>query len=276
MKRSRSDVHARQGRILKYLQENPTTKTSELAEHFSVSISTMRRDLIELSANGEITKVYGGTSTPVRAMSKALPLFDLDRYSNANIDVKEAIAMRAAAMISPGDSVFINSSSTALLIYPHVKCEGVVFITNNVFALDAERNADSSLIILGGEAYMDRSSKKRHSLYGNIAEENIKKISAKVCIIGVSGISASDGLTSQSFREPGVNRAMVDRCTGPVIVVADHRKVGFAHNYNFASISQVDYLITDSLTDPEELQKIRNAGVEVILVDPVDSSNNGL
>ena len=84
----------------------------------------------------------------------------------------------------------------------------------------------------------------------------------------MSGISAEGGLTSMAVQDPAVNRAMIQHCNGPVIIAADHRKVGIRHNFLFGSLSDVSRLVTDTGSDPQELENIRRAGVEITLVDP--------
>ena len=89
------------------------------------------------------------------------------------------------------------------------------------------------------------------SMTGALAVEMISRISTTKCILGVSGISAEGGLTSMAVQDP-----------------ADHRKVGIRHNFLFGSLSDVSRLVTDTGSDPEELENIRRAGVEITLVDP--------
>ena len=100
----------------------------------------------------------------------------------------------------------------------------------------------------------------------------ISKISATKCVLGVSGISVRGGLTSLAIQDPAVNKAMIQHCGGPVIVVADHRKIGVRHNFYFGSIHDVTHLVTDSKSDPEELQRIRDAGITVCVVDAEDGA----
>ncbi len=263
MKRSRAEVQSRQNSILEYLRKNTYATVTELAAYFSVSPVTVRRDLAALKEDGALRKTFGGVSF-TKGM-RVLPPFDSERYINTNIPEKEAIARKAAEFIVDDDTVFINSSSTALRIYPYINVNNAIIVTNNGRALSAERHRGTDLIILGGEVAGTSSTKM--SMTGNFTVENIGKIAASKCILGVSGISASGGLTSMSSRDPDINRSMIASCRGPVIIVADYRKIGTEHNFRFGSLSDVDYLITDSQADPQELEQIRAAGVAVITVE---------
>lgn len=51
------------------------------------------------------------------------------------------------------------------------------------------------------------------------------------------------------------------------VVVADGSKIGSVALAQMAEIEQVEMLITDSSADPEELDRLRAAGVEVVIAD---------
>ena len=70
-----------------------------------------------------------------------------------------------------------------------------------------------------------------------------------------------------SIQDPAVNQSNSKQCQGHFNVVADHRKVKIQHSFFFCSLSKISCLITDSESDAEELDNIRQNGVEVITVD---------
>jgi len=53
-----------------------------------------------------------------------------------------------------------------------------------------------------------------------------------------------------------------------VIVLADSSKIGTRLNFHFGDLKDISYLVTDTKADPEEIARIQEAGVKVILVDP--------
>jgi DeoR/GlpR family transcriptional regulator of sugar metabolism len=270
MKRSKAEVQKRQKLILDYLLEYSNTDLIKIAKTFNISISTVRRDLCELDKRGDFNLIMDVNSST----ESVLPQFDEERYYSSNIAEKDAIARCAAELIDNGDTIFINSSSTALRIFPYIKNKSVNIVTNNGRSLTAVRNHGTDLIILGGEAALSSSPKStKLSMTGDFTIENINRIAATKCILGVSGISYDKGLTSMAIQDPPINRAMIRRCKGPVIILADHRKIGIEHNFHFGDVKDVTYLITDSKSNPVELQKLRNAEIKVILVDPDNDSS---
>ena len=267
MKTSKRVILSRQDEILSYIQRNNYIKISELAKAFGVSTATIRRDISTLEESGEDIRCKGGIC--IADTGNGLPKFDNERYFSSHTQEKEAIARKTAEFIEDGDTIFINGSSTAFRIIPHIKGKSVTIITNNGRSLFADRNYGTDLIIIGGEVIGNAmAGNMKMSMTGALAVEMISRISTTKCILGVSGISAEGGLTSMAVQDPAVNRAMIQHCNGPVIIAADHRKVGIRHNFLFGSLSDVSRLVTDTGSDPEELENIRRAGVEITLVDP--------
>lgn len=268
MKNSKANILSRQDELLTYLLKNRLVELSDMAEHFGVSPATIRRDIASLKECGNSIQCYGGVCMLDKGSS--LPMFDDESYFTSHVKEKEAIAKKAAEFIDDGDSVFMNSSSTAYMIIPHIKKgKSVTIITNNGRSLLAERNPGIELIIIGGEVTGNPiSGNKKLSMTGSLALEMISRISATKCILGVSGISADGGLTSMAVQDPAINSSMIDHCTGAKIVVADHRKIGIRHNFYFGKISDITHLITDSGSDMLEIEKIRSAGIGITIVDP--------
>ena len=52
-----------------------------------------------------------------------------------------------------------------------------------------------------------------------------------------------------------------------LILLADSSKLGMRSNFVFASLSELDVLITDSGADPKQVKHFKSQGVEVIIVE---------
>ena len=233
MKTSKNEIISRHNEIINYLRKNNCVEISVLADMFHVSDTTMRRDIHLLSKHGEAIRCKNNIC--MLDVGKSHPTFDDERGSFACSNEKEKIAQRAAALIEDGDTVFFNSSSTVLRIIPYIKNKSVTIVTNNGRSLFIDRDSNIDLVLIGGE------------VIGNTKIANAKMYTA--------------GLTSMAIQDPAVNQAMIQQCQGPVIVVADHRKVKIQHSFFFCSLSKISCLITDSESDAEELDNIRQNGV---------------
>ena len=261
MKNNRSNIQKRQSQLLNLLKEHQNLDVVDLAERLNVSPITVRRDLDELSDRGLVIRFFGGAK-----LNSSVKVDDESAYMETtvqNLAEKKAIAKYAADMLEDGDTVFINSSSTALLIYPFLEGKNVLIVTNNGRAISTQRPNGVELIVTGGEVIGNK-----HSLVGQIAMETISRITSTKCILGVSGISVEGGITSRVLQETTINQAMLRKCNGPKIVITDSSKIGIQHNFNSGKLSDITHLITDTGANPAILESIRNEGITVATVEP--------
>lgn len=248
----------RRKRLLNLLEKGPA-RVSDLAEAFGVSEITVRRDLDELVEEGVIERFHGGARLTARSMPET-PFVDKPRM---HAQEKETIGTIAAGLVKQDDTIFLNAGSTTLSVLRHLNRHKVRVVTNNA-AAPSEMSEDTNveLIIVGGQ-YRAKSN----SLFGDLAVLALQQVHASVCVLGTNGVSARTGLTSSVYGETVINRLMVERCQGKVIVVADGSKIGATASFACVPLKDVSVLVTDSSADPEELAAIRATGVEVIVCD---------
>lgn len=98
-----------------------------------------------------------------------------------------------------------------------------------------------------------------------MARELLSTVRAGVGFFGGQGLNVRDGLTDVNIQEAEMKAAMVAACQ-IVVAVVDHTKLGEAALASFASVSEIDIVITDDLAPPESLTELRGAGVEIRLV----------
>ena len=116
MKSSRDIIDLRHKNILQHLQKAQTANVAELSRRFHVTTATIRRDLEILEEQGSIKRYFGG------AQYILPPNVDVHYQTEKGnpTPAKLAIAKKAASMISNGDIIFLNSSSTALFILDYL------------------------------------------------------------------------------------------------------------------------------------------------------------
>ena len=98
----------RQQHILERLGRDGRVLAAALAEVFSTSEDTIRRDLRDLAGRGLCRRVYGG-ALPVSPASSSAQV----RAGEA-IDRKAALGRALAALVTPGSFIFVDSGSTNL------------------------------------------------------------------------------------------------------------------------------------------------------------------
>lgn len=262
MKNTKKFILKRQQAILKYLEENDYAKTEDLAKLLSTSNITIRRDFQTLEKQGFINRNYGGAKIIKKVHKENTPYDNLNEFNDKNEQVKSLIAKKAAEFIEDNDSIFINSSSTAIKMLEYIKDKRIVVITNNGKVLNMNLSPKIEVILTGGEVYG-----RKQAMVGDIATQIISKITAAKCFIGVSGIASHCGISTSVFQETAINMKMLKNCSGPTFVLTDSSKIGIHHNFSSGSIDDINYVITDKNADKEEVEKLIARGVKVIFSD---------
>jgi len=260
MKKTQGIVSKRRERILDYLGTNETINTNELAEKLDISPLTLRRDLQVLDDEGLIVRYYGGAKLVNNIDNKTNPQTAL--LNSASNETKHIIAKYAADLIDDGDTIFINSSSTALLILEYLGNKRVYVVTNNGKSLQSTIGPNIELVLTGGQVY-----ERKQSLVGEFATYILSKITANKCFLGVSGISSDSGISTSVLQETLINHEMINRCSGPVYVLADSSKVGKHHNFSSGEIREISHLITDSNIKETDINELQEKGVTIIPLD---------
>ncbi|WP_217178663.1 DeoR/GlpR family DNA-binding transcription regulator [Streptomyces sp. AC495_CC817] len=230
-----------------------------LALEFDVSEMTIRRDLEALEARGSVRRVTGGV---IAAHGTSIePNFK----SRALTGAREKINIAAAAVshLVPGETVVLDSGSTALAVARAIvgKGLGLTIVTPSVLvALELHDEPNTTILVTGG---LIRPGEL--SLVGAASVEAFDRYNCDVFVMGVSGVDGKRGLSDYSYEEGAVKRAAI-AASDRVIVVADASKLGKVHLTNVATPTEVDLLVTDGPADHPALAGLRAAGVQIVNV----------
>lgn len=138
----------RQAAILEYLQRHGKTAVDALAEHFSTTGTTIRKDLTLLEEEGEVIRTYGGV-----VLSRDDGDQPIDRKTHINTEKKRHIASAAVALIADGDSLIFDAGSTVLQMVPHLaQFNNITVMTNSLTIVNAlvELDNDQTILMPGG------------------------------------------------------------------------------------------------------------------------------
>ncbi|HEY0188131.1 MAG TPA: DeoR/GlpR family DNA-binding transcription regulator [Cellulomonas sp.] len=253
--RKRSD---RMLAVLTLLEHGETVGLAHLTETLGVSAATVRRDLADLEEQGLLVRTHGGARAVDARAEVPVRLRDT-RYREA----KQGIARRVALMIPTGPySVALSGGSTTAEVARVLATRPDLAIVTNALttAMQLVSRPNLKVIITGGVL---RSSS--YEAVGVIAENTFNAVNVGTAVLGTDGISAAGGATTHDDTEARTNHTMVTHAQR-VIVAADGSKVGRVTLAKMADLSEVHVLVTDSSADPEALEQIRAAGVEVVVV----------
>ena len=99
---------------------------------------------------------------------------------------------------------------------------------------------------------------------GGETVEALGRLHCDVVFLGTNGLTPTHGLSTPDPDEAAVKRAMV-RSARRKVVLADSSKVGATLLISFASLSDIDVLVTDSGLPEADRQQLVNEGLEVVV-----------
>ena len=136
-------------KIADIVSKNGGIKTSDLSSTFNVSEMTILRDLAILEEQGILKRVYGGA---VSVKSNTGEISSILRKRIHTFE-KDVIGEKALGLISEGDSIFLDGSTTALALARKLYViEDLVVVTNALEIINELRqNSNIELICTGGE-----------------------------------------------------------------------------------------------------------------------------
>ena len=252
MKASRSIVNSRREKILETVRSEGDVTVTALAEQLQVSPLTIRRDLQYLEEHKLLERFYGGARTGEAEESR----------KNSRELRKEKIARYAAGLVEDRDSIFINTSSTALAMVKYITSRRVTIITNNGNIINEENPSQATIILLGGELrYM------KGAMVGDFTRNNLAQVTAKKSFMGCSGISPEVGMTTEMVSEVTLNQLMFQRVTGSSYILADSSKLGEKIGSVSCPPEKIENIITDADAPADMVRRFREIGTWVYQVD---------
>ena len=229
----------------------------DLAEALQVTPETIRRDLSILERQGLIRRVHGG-AIPIRRLGYQP---NVDSRSAVLIEEKGRIAEAALDEVPVEGAIIIDAGTTTgrlVAMLPHDRALTVV--TNSVQHAIALANRENiTCLLLGG-----RVRGRTLACVESWAINSLKGITADVAIVGTDGISVERGLSTPDRIEAEIKAAMLAAAHRKV-VLADHTKFGDDHFAAFASLDDIDVIITDTGLDADVASQMEAAGPMVVL-----------
>jgi DeoR family fructose operon transcriptional repressor len=256
----------RHQRIAELVGAQGRAGVNELADLFSITQETVRRDLATLEENRILRRVHGG-AVALDRLSRSEP--SLSERQTQRRDEKQRIAAAAMALIPRTQTVSIlldAGSTTAALAEqlsgwsPAKDGDELLAITNSLpIASSLSNNTHLLLDVLGG-----RVRGLTSAVVGARATEQLGALRPDIAFIGANGIHADFGLSTPDPVEAATKTAMV-RAARQVVILADASKLGVETLVRFATLEEVDTLITSTAPAPDLAAALAAAGVEVVI-----------
>ena len=175
-----------------------------LSEELGVSIDTIRRDLRDLAADGQLKRVHGG-ALPVSPAGTSFS----DRRRNLT-PAKISIASQAARLVQNGMVVAMGGGVTNVQVAERFPFDlhATVVTHNPAVAVALVEHPDVEVILVGGPLF-----KYTMVTVGAEAVAAFQRVRADLCLLGVCSLHPELGITNYHYEEVLVQRAMI-ACAG--------------------------------------------------------------
>jgi DeoR family transcriptional regulator, fructose operon transcriptional repressor len=251
----------RRNRLLELVRSQRFASLLALVDELGVSESTVRRDLELLEEQGAVRRFHGGVL--YSGATPKLPHFDTRQP--AQWDQKRAIAQCAVGLIEDGDTVLLDGGSTTYEVARLLAGRPLHVVTTslpvaNLLAADA----NSDLVLIGGNI-CPRTGVAR----GPYADAMLAKVRVRKTILSTAAVG-DEGFFNNNLLLVQTEQAMM-RAGDRVIVVADSTKFGRQSLGHVCPLGAVHHLVVDSQISDEWKNKVRAAGVNLIVAEERDS-----
>jgi DeoR family transcriptional regulator, aga operon transcriptional repressor len=260
MANKRSSVlnEERRRAIVDSVNQNGRALVRDLANKYTSSEITIRRDLELLHNRGLIYRTHGG-ALPIRAGTESDR--KLTEREMQHPREKQRIASAACKMVREGQSVVLDSGSTATAVARALRDFQHLTVITNALNIASELSGTNIDVILTGGMLRANS----YSLVGPIAEESLRRLQADILFLGVDGFDTQTGVSTPNLLEAQLNRLMV-QIAARVIAVCDSSKFGRSSLSSIVPLSNIHGVITDKQIPRQDLRALKKAGIETILV----------
>jgi len=245
-------------KIIQILNENQKVFVKELSKRFIVTEDCIRKDLKILEKQGIIKRTYGGGVLS----RQAAPHNDILSRKNINIEGKIKIAEKAFDLIQPRETIFLDISSTNILIAEKIAKgnKELIVITNMIDIFRTFSFCDHVDVIGTGGMF----NKELNGFVGSTAIEIISRHKVNRAFIGSCGVNMFDKSVTTFDMEDGNTKKAIISSGKKVYLVMENKKFYYDGTYKFADIYDIDAIIVDEVPDENISTELKKINIELI------------
>ncbi|MGB7449741.1 MAG: DeoR/GlpR family DNA-binding transcription regulator [Ornithinimicrobium sp.] len=222
--------------ILETLAEHGQVNTQQVASRLGVTHETVRKDLIYLQERGLLRRVHAGAVSP-QSVAHEPWIGDRTSYTAQ----KRAIATAAAELVPTSGAILIDSGSTTAALAQQMRpASALLVVTNSLPVALTLLPKVGSVTTLGG-----RVRPETQATADEWALSHLSDIRVDMAFIGANAASLDQGLATPDRAEAAVKTAFI-RTARRRVLLADHSKFERESVYAFATLTDIDVLVTDA------------------------------
>jgi len=245
--------------IEKALNSSDCVSVADLSKTFMVTEETIRRDLDKIvTRDSTVLRVHGGAYKQ-REFDQEAPY---QLREGMLVEEKERIARRSFSLLEPGDTIMLDSSTTALHLAQYIKQSTlkISIITNSLRIASELSDCNHTNLIVAGGTFRQSS----RSFIGYAATRAMEELHAEKAFVSCSGLHAEFGLTDNNEGEAQIRRLMLANSSYRYLLV-DSDKFGRCKNYRIADLHGIHALFTNREPDQGIMTLMTESGVELVV-----------
>jgi DeoR/GlpR family transcriptional regulator of sugar metabolism len=243
----------RERRILDRLIRDGQVNATALAEEFSTSEDTIRRDLRELAARGLCQRVYGGAIVTSPAST---PIAVRVGESNAR---KEALGRTLATLLRPKQFVYIDAGSTNLAFARVLSHDLPLTVATHDPAIAACVMGKSAikLLLIGGSV-----NREVGAALGGRAMREVAGMRPDLLILGVCSIHAKEGLGAFDAEDADMKRTLIETA-GSVAVAVLNEKLESVAMHKVSEIDSIADVVMEADAQASAMMALAERGLRL-------------
>jgi DeoR/GlpR family transcriptional regulator of sugar metabolism len=250
-------VAERHQRIVEVVNQKKSIRVSELANLFSVTDETIRRDLEKLEKEKKLARSHGGAVSI--AASQDGPEIPFQEREVMYVEEKKEIAQEAVKHIVETDKILLDASTTAWYVAKNLPNIPVTVLTNSVnVVLELSKKSKVTVISTGGTLLA-----KSLSYVGPLAERSLDLYHVNKAFLSCKGIHFERGISESNEQQARVKQKMIE-IADTTYILADHHKFHFQAFAHVSPLTKVERIITDSNSSDQNIDSLQEIGLEVI------------
>jgi DeoR family transcriptional regulator of aga operon len=249
--------------ILQELLRAGEVSVDRLAQHLKVSPATIRRDLTSLEHRGLLRRSHGGAVPVEPALYEPFRhVSTFTEQEEQRTAEKRRIGLAAAELVLDGETIAFGAGTTTTQVARSIRHrKGLTVMTNAInIAMELSHRDDIKVFVTGGSL-----SGAWFALVGATAQQHASEMFVDKAFIGVDGIHAEHGLTTNYPDQAAIHRTLMQQARQRIIV-ADHRKIGVTGTAMIWRLNDIDIFITDKKATDDAIAPFADDGIKVIRV----------
>ncbi|MBL8024891.1 MAG: DeoR/GlpR transcriptional regulator [Fibrobacteres bacterium] len=245
----------RRKKIVELLSQQHEMAVDELSATLNVTGATIRTDLTALMSQGKVIRTLGKAIIMPRG-----PVFPLADRLRTRTTAKKEIGKLAASLVSPGDVIALDASSTSLAMAPYLKNMPSLTILTNCLAVANEFVDRPAIKLIMPGGYLQHEDA---ALTGSEVAAFVNNLRVQTSFMGARSLSLEYGIGDS---DPGVidfKKALM-RISKKVVIVADSSKWEMVSLTNFSDFKEINTLVTDSEINTDIVNELTKRGVTVL------------